>query len=171
MHPLLSLFPAGLLAIAATAAHADVVVNFTEPEHYTDAAYTRAFANETDRAEVQHDIARHLGRLAERGLPRDETLTIDVRDIDLAGWFEPWHTRTGHDVRILRDITWPRIKLAYTLKRGDQVLASGEDRLVDMNYLMVTNTYPDTDRLRYEKPMLDAWFARIVGRHESAGSD
>ncbi|MEJ8850580.1 DUF3016 domain-containing protein [Variovorax rhizosphaerae] len=166
-----SLLPGGLLAIAVTAAHADVAVNFIDPAHYTDAAYSHAFANEKDRAEVQRDITQHLERLAERSLPPDETLTIDVRDIDLAGWFEPWNTRMGHDVRILRDITWPRIKLAWALKRGDELLASGEERLVDMNYLMVTNTYPRTDRLRYERPMLDAWFRGIVGRREGVGSE
>ncbi|MEJ8853689.1 DUF3016 domain-containing protein [Variovorax robiniae] len=169
MHPSFSLLPGGLLAIAMTAAHADVTVNFIDAEHYTDAAYSYAYANDKDRAVVQRDITQHLKRLADRSLPPDETLTVDIRDIDLAGWFEPWHAR-GHDVRILRDITWPRIKLAYVLKRGDQVLASGEERLADMNYLMGPNIYPSSDRLRYEKPMLDGWFERVVRRREGAGS-
>ncbi len=59
--------------------------------------------------------------------------------------------------------------LRYTLSRGDQVLASGEDRLVDMNFMMSVNIYASSDPLRYEKAMLDDWFdkrivKRIVGR-------
>ncbi len=70
---------------------------------------------------------------------------------------------------MVRDITWPRMTLRYTLSRGDQVLASGEDRLVDMNFMMSVNIYASSDPLRYEKAMLDDWFdkrivKRIVGR-------
>ena len=63
----------------------------------------------------------------------------------------------------MREVTWPRIKLRYALTRGDQLLASGEEQLIDQNYLMMTNRYFVGDRLRYEKAMLDAWFERRIG--------
>lgn len=91
-----------------------------------DAAYSRAYASEKDRADVQRDIERHFQRLAERGLPAGDTPAIEVLDIDLAGWFEPFTFRTAAEVRIMRDVTWPRIKLRCALTRGDQLLASGE---------------------------------------------
>ena len=109
---------------------------------------------------MQRDIEQHLQRLAERGLPASDTLAIEVLDIDLAGRFEPLRFRSGSDVRIVRDIASPRIDLRYTLRRGDQLVASAEERLVDLTFLMVTNRYPSEDRLRYEKAMLDDWFEK-----------
>lgn len=152
------LVTAGLLAaLAASASAADLTVTFVHPETYTDAGYSHSLASERDRAEVQRDIERHLQRLAERSLPAGDALRIEVLDIDLAGHFEPFRFR-GADVRIVRDISAPRIKLRYALSRGGQVLAQAEERLTDLGFLMGYNRYPAGDRLRYEKAMLDAWF-------------
>ncbi|HZX26131.1 MAG TPA: DUF3016 domain-containing protein [Telluria sp.] len=38
------------------------------------------------------------------------------------------------------------------------MVASGEDRLSNMDYLMRLNIYSSGDPLRYEKQMIDDWF-------------
>jgi Protein of unknown function (DUF3016) len=95
----------------------------------------------------------------------DESLRIEVLDIELAGWFNPFWPGSSY-LRIVSEIYWPSIKLRYTLTRGDEVIASGEEQLVDKTYLM-TVTYSEEDRFRYEKPMLDDWFGRRFGFHRS----
>ena len=162
MQPLKSFMGAGLIALAVPATAANVSVAFVHPEKYADAGYSHSFASERDRAEVQRDIEQHLQRLAERGLPASDALKIEVLDIDLAGHFEPFRFRNGPDVRIVRDITLPRIKLRYTLTRRDQLVASAEENLSDMNFLMSANRYSSGDRLRYEKAMLDDWFEKRI---------
>lgn len=167
MHKRFGTVVTGLLAIAgsALAAPPNLTVTYVQPERYADAGYSRSFASERDRAEVQRDIEQHLQRLAERSLPAGDALRIDVLDIDLAGHFEPWRFQGSSDVRIVRDITWPRIKLRYALTRGGHATASAEEQLADLNYLMSINRYSSSDRLRYEKAMLDDWFEkRIVKR-------
>ncbi|MDM0074691.1 DUF3016 domain-containing protein [Variovorax sp. J2P1-59] len=153
---------AAMLSAGACAAvqAADLSVVFVQPENFRDAVYSHPYGSERERAAVLRDIERHLRELADRGLPPGDSLRIEVLDIDLAGWFEPFRTRSYGDVRILRDITWPRIKLRYTLTRGDQVVASAEEQVSDLNYLMTVNRYSVSDRLRYEKAMLDNWFDR-----------
>lgn len=159
MHP--GLAGACLFLVAAVAAAAPALtVTFVHPERYADASYS-SFSGEKARAEVQRDIEQHLRRLAER-LPPGDALSIDVLDIDLAGRFEP---ARAADVRIVRDIDWPRIKLHYVLSRDGRTVAEGEDRLADMSFLMAINRYPGDDRLRYEKAMLDAWFDRRFVPH------
>jgi len=133
-------------------------VSFVEPKNFTDAGYRNWVASEKDRAEVQHDIEQHLQRLAERKLQPGQSLKIDVLDIDLAGRFEPLRFRAANEVRVMRESTWPRIKLRYTLSQGDTVTASREEVVADLNYLGSINRYPSGDRLRYEKAMLDRWF-------------
>jgi hypothetical protein len=163
MHkPLPTLLAAGLLA-AMPAFAGELSVEFVAPEKYTDAGYSRSFASEKDRAQVQRDVQAHLQRLAQRHLAEGESLRIEVLDIDLAGHFEPWRSASAGDVRIVRDVTWPRMQLRYALTRGGQVVAQGEERVSDMNFLVGGNRYSDSDRLRYEKAMLDGWFERRFG--------
>ena len=47
---------------------------------------------------------------------------------------------------------------------GEQVIAAAEEQLADMNYLVSINRYPDGDRLRYEKAMLDDWFEKRIAK-------
>lgn len=150
---------------SASAASTNLALSFIHPENFTDAGYSSSLPNERERAELLHELEQHLQQLVDRSLPPGETLRIEVLDIDLAGRFEPFRFRAGTDVRVLRDITWPRIALRYALNRGDQLITSAEELLTDMNYLRASNRYPRDDRLRYEKAMLDDWFAqRIVRR-------
>lgn len=156
----LSAIVAASASAAASAAALSVV--FVDPDKFTDAVYSHPWGTETQRAEVLRDIERHLQQLADRQLPAGDTLRIEVLNVDLAGWFEPFRFRNGTDIRVLRDITWPRITLHYTLTRGDQVVASAQEQVADLNYLMTVNRYASGDRLRYEKAMLDDWFSRHI---------
>lgn len=153
---------AGVLAAAATlASAANVSVAFVEPSKFTDAGYSRAFATDKDRLEVQREIEQHLRRLGERHLAPNDSLDVEVLDIDLAGHFEPFRFR-GNEVRIVRDVTWPRMKLRYTLTRDGRVIASAEEHVSNMNHFVSGHRYSSADRLRYEKTMLDDWFERRV---------
>lgn len=153
---------AGLLALALPALAGTATVAYVAPEKYTDAAYSHAVANERDRAIVQRDLTAHFQRLAESLLPAGESLRIEVLDIDLAGHFDPFRFH-GAGVRILTDITPPRIRLHCTLVRGAEVLATGDEHLSDLNYQMWNARYDSADPLRYEKALLDAWFRKRFG--------
>ena len=60
----------------------------------------------------------------------------------------------------MREITWPRLDLAYVWRNADgNILGEGREQVKDMSYLwrsaFVRN---DTDYLPYEKAMLRDWF-------------
>jgi hypothetical protein len=154
-----------VLAAGAASAAPLLSLSFVEPNKFTDAGYFHWVASEKDRAEVQRDIEQHLQQLAERKLQPGQSLKIEVLDIDLAGRFEPLRFRAANEVRVMRESTWPRIKLRYTLSQGDAVTASREEVVADMNYLGSINRYPSGDRLRYEKAMLDRWFDDEIAKH------
>ena len=118
---------------------------------------TRLIAGE----EVMRDVQAHLQRLADRHLGPGDALRIEVLDIDLAGDFNPLR-RGGSELRVLTDITWPRMELRYTLSHDGQVIASGQERISDMNYLVMARRNTGSDRFIYERPMLDDWFARRI---------
>ena len=64
----------------------------------------------------------------------------------------------------MRDVTWPRIKVRYVLEEGDKMLASAEESIADLNYLLQPAAYYANDPLhRPPHPSLScatAWAQR-----------
>jgi hypothetical protein len=107
-----------------------------------------------------------MRRLADRYLAPGQVLTIRVLDVDLAGELESVRSASG--LRIMREGTWPRIKLRYTLARSGRTAQQGEETIAAMDYLMTAGDRLSTDPLRLEKAMLTDWFrARFGGLRRS----
>ncbi|AXK38637.1 DUF3016 domain-containing protein [Crenobacter cavernae] len=147
----------GLFIALAPAVRAEVTVEFVEPQRYTDGSED---GYRYDRGTLDA-LERHLKALGQRCLREGETLELRVLDVDLAGRYEWWRP-AAYDVRVMRDITWPRLDLEYMWRDGDgRVLGRARERVSDMNYLWrspyVRN---DLNSLPYEKAMLRDWFDR-----------
>jgi Protein of unknown function (DUF3016) len=152
MRTLACLLSAIMICAWPACASAAVKVNLVNPEHYIDAGpYGR------DRARNLAEIEKAFRDLGDRYLSAGQTLTIEILDIDLAGQLEPWHFN-NYDTRFMRDITWPRMKLRYTLERGGQPLLRAEETLSDPSYLERPNTHFSNEPLPYEKAMMERWF-------------
>ncbi|MDT4814727.1 hypothetical protein FQZ97_477380 [compost metagenome] len=63
----------------------------------------------------------------------------------------------------MREVTWPRIKLHYSLEQDGKTLVNKDVTVIDQSYLQHANYYFSNDRLRYEKTMLDDWFRWNIG--------
>ena len=152
----LALACTGLWLTSSAPSWAAVTVTFTKPESYSDIPWPSI-----DRERVLHDLQAYLVELGAK-LPADQNLKLDIVDIDLAGQVEPGRHRLN-DVRIMRGrADWPRMDIRYTLESNGKVLAQGEDHLADMEYLTSYNRHDSGDPLRYEKKMLDDWFANKI---------
>jgi hypothetical protein len=141
-----------LLASIALAGgvQAAVVVTFKEPERYSETGVFR----DDGPAAMEH-IDAHLKRLGQRYIPADQTLRIEVLDMDLAG--EQHMGSRGQEVRVMRGrADWPRIKLRYTWERPNVPAQSAEETVSDMAYLQ--RTVPSTEAFAHEKRMLETWF-------------
>jgi hypothetical protein len=145
-----------LMLASASAAAGGVTVKFANPEAYTDMPFASWEADD-----MLKELERHFTHLGKR-LPANEELQIEVTDFDPAGQIR-W-TRYARPLRVLTGgADWPHLTLNYTHLRDGKVVASGSERIHDMNYLHRMNRYTDSDGLRYEKRMIDEWFkGRIV---------
>jgi len=81
---------------------------------------------------------------------------IEVLDVDLAGEIEWWHG--PYDIRYLRDYTWPKIKLRYTLEENGQTIRSAEETVSDPSYQMSVIVTRSGEVMPHEKAMLARWF-------------
>ncbi|MCO7519143.1 MULTISPECIES: DUF3016 domain-containing protein [unclassified Pseudomonas] len=145
---------------------AQVEVRFDHPQRFRDASLESPGYSRGADPQVLEALRQHLHKLGQRYLRPGQHLLIDIRDIDLAGRFEPWHGN-AYDVRFMRDITWPSIDLSYTLEQPGQAPQKAEERLSDKMYLSRPGRLGSSDRLYAEKAMLDDWFRLRFARPAS----
>jgi len=149
-----SLAVGSLLALAAGAASADVTVNYVQPERFSDLPFTS-----WEREAVLKELTGHFAKLGAQ-LPPGQNLRVDVLDVDLAGREYPG--RGVRDLRIVKQVDWPRIDLRFTIEQDGQVLRSGEAQLRDMAFMDHIGRYNDSESLNYEKRMIDDWFYSTI---------
>ncbi len=146
----------GAALVLPTAAQAAATVTFVAPQNYRDG--NLSWGPVQQRLTLD-GLERIIKRLAGERLPVGYELDIAVLDLDLAGKVDPLRSRTG-ELRVMRQDTWPSMKLAYTLRKDGRVVTRGEDTLRAMNYLTDPVARRSTEPLRFEKAMLDRWFRR-----------
>ena len=146
-----------LLAIAALAAvpsYATVDVSFVSPEKYTDASNERWEMDSNLKS-----LAEHMRKAGERYIAPNETLRIEVLDVDLAGWAQ-WGGRAPNQVRVARGgADFPQMKFRYTLESASRGTRSGEADLRDLGYQSHgLRINAGSEPMYYEKRMIDQWF-------------
>jgi hypothetical protein len=159
-------FLVALAALAAltSAAAARVDIRFIQPERYVD----EDFRNSYTRERLVAEFDRFLKAEGARHVRAGQTLRIEVLDIDLAGQNRPFASRLG-DVRVMREVTPPSVRLRYVLEERGRVVARGEETLLDWNYLSNARARNSSEWLPYEKAMLRDWFRRRFGDAQTAG--
>ncbi len=134
-----------------------VAVQWTDPGEFTDLKFS-GNRWEARRGNWVVTLAEHLRKSVGKQLPEGERMEVTITDIDRAGHYEPWHGMRMQDVRILRDVYPPSMSL--TFKRYDangELVAEGERKLRDLNYLHGAPSFPSSDSLRHEKRLIDDW--------------
>lgn len=107
------------------------------------------------RERIFKDFEEHFAKLAAT-LPAEQTLKIDVTDVDLAG---DTHHAGVNRTRIVKEIYSPRMNFSYQVLDADgKVIKSDEVVVKDMSFMSGSNLKYRNKSLGYEKKMLDDWF-------------
>ena len=152
-----------LVVMVAMPVDAAVTVSFVPNRSLADAGPLQA---KPSRAMLE--IQDYLTSLGSRYLPPQDTLAIEVLDIDFAGG--PRGSQYANaDVRAFTgDADWPRIDLRYTLQSPDGTARRVQETVVDMAYLRPLDPKYASASLPYEKRMLDGWFKARFVEHQPA---
>ena len=129
-------------------------VKWTNPDSYRD-----IHAGEGHRAKFKARVfsafEEHFSTFAKK-LPENQTLLIDVKDVDLAG---DVHHGGMQRIRVVKDIHFPRMDFSYQLiDENKQVISAGDVKLKDMNFMMGASLRYRREQLGHEKKMLNQWF-------------
>jgi hypothetical protein len=141
-------------ALAAVPSHATTIVTFVgDPEQYTDVANERWEIKST-----LDQLGAHIKRLGDRYIAPDDTLRVEVLDVDLAGWAR-WAGRGPDKVRVARGgADFPAMKVRYTLESRGRT-RTAEETISDPGYMNHGSTLrASSEPLYHEKRMLDDWF-------------
>jgi hypothetical protein len=155
---ILGLLTPGVM-LAADSAKPDaprVTVTFDHPEKFTD---VKDGYMPTDKGQdaILAQIRGHIESKAKPYLSAGQILEVTFTDIDLAGDFEPQRGPQFNDVRIVKDIYIPRLKLQFKLTGADgKVITEGKRELKDLAF-MTRMAFPPSESLRFEKDMLNDW--------------
>lgn len=148
----------GLIVLVGRAGAGPVDVVFEHPETYTD---VRDANRETSPNLLALSI--YIQALGTKYLPPEQTLHVDVLDVDLAGKLRT--SRRWGMVRVLGGpLDWPKMTLRYRLEAQGQVVASGEDAISDMAYAAHLGGDLGWEALGAEKRMLRDWFISRFAR-------
>lgn len=150
-------FPIASTAQGVDTAPAPVQVVFVQPERFTD--FGDRNRGGSARESYLHELDRHLQSRANRLLSEGQRLVVSISNIDMAGAFEPWRGGLG-EVRIVRDVYPPRIDLSFALTAADGTMLKQGQRKLRNLALIGRPTTSTTDRLRYEKALIDDWLER-----------
>lgn len=136
---------------------ASVNVTWQDPDNYADVRP----GNETRdgfRERVFKDLDEVFAKNAKK-LPDDLQLDLIVTNLDLAGDTLGYYTSSGYEIRIVKDIYWPRMSLTYSLKNKEGVeISSGKADLADMSFLFSQQLSITNSGFRFEEKMINNWF-------------
>ena len=144
-----------------------VSVNFFQPEKFMDVRDSM-MGSDKGRDAILEELRRFITTRAESLLPPGHTLSITFLDVDLAGDYEFWRGPNMQDVRIVKDIYPPTIKLVFRVTDAEgNIVKEGKRELRDLAFMMkISMTFRD-DSVRHEKALLDDWlrseFPRVRG--------
>ncbi|XQW85498.1 DUF3016 domain-containing protein [Thalassotalea piscium] len=107
-------------------------------------------------------LEKHFSTLAEK-LPEGYMLKIQVDDLDLAG---DVHIGGINQIRIVKDIFYPRIKFSYQLLSPNKTVETENTiDLKDMSFMNHSSLKYNNSSLSYEKKMLDDWFKETFSEY------
>lgn len=152
------LFAVASSIIGCAAYAGEAKVTWQEPDKYTDIREGNELLDRF-REQLFKEFELMLADLAKQ-LPDDCLFEVTVTDVDLAGEVNGMHAGAWQNIRIIKDIYWPRMSFTYTLKHTTQgLLASGQEDIKDLGFLSGGRSSAMT-RFGYEEKMLQSWFKK-----------
>jgi hypothetical protein len=145
-----------------TTTKATATVEFLDPENFTDFK-TTPMGRLADAEYLGQELRREINRQAGNILPAGYRVFLQIHDVDLAGEFEPQLGPRYDDVRILKAIYTPKMKLTYSVTdaEGNEV-ASGERHLVDLGYEHRLRLPAANETIEIESEMVADFFRTIA---------
>jgi hypothetical protein len=151
-----------VLVVPATAMAGEAKMSLMNPDKFTDIKP----GNGTDksfRKGLERAFTQELSKSA-KALPAGQTLEVTFTDIDLAGEVDPVDMPGGYQLRLLKDVYFPRLQFDYRVLDASGAVVSEQKgvELKDMSYLTGPRSATTSTSFYYETKMLREWFKKTL---------
>lgn len=151
-----------VLAVPATAMAGEAKMSLLNPDKFTDIEP----GNGTDksfRKGLERAFTAELAKSA-KALPAGQTLEVTFTDIDLAGEVDPVEVPGGYQLRLMKDVYFPRLQFDYRVLDASDAVVSEQKGVVlkDMSYLSGPRGSTTSASFYYETRMLREWFNKTL---------
>ena len=154
---LFSLMLTSMIASQVPVFAGEAKVNWQEPEKYTDIRPSNE-SRDNFKERVFKEFNAMFSTMAKK-LPDGYQMEITVTDLDLAGDVNGMYSQLGRDIRVVKELYWPRMSFSYILKNDkNEVIGSAKEEVKDMNFMMSTGMHSNVSSFDYEEKMLNDWF-------------
>jgi len=152
------LFTPLLFATQQAIAQPRIDVEFVKPEGFSDIYPSGRTGTKRELDGTLEALRKIVVDAGSKALKTGDELKLEVLDVNLAGDYPPSQS-LSREIRVMRNIDWPSMKVRYTLKRDGKV-TNGEALISDMSYLMSGSSCPGSEGLCYERRMVERWFRK-----------
>ncbi|NTS77801.1 DUF3016 domain-containing protein [Catenovulum sp. SM1970] len=142
-----------LISFANTALAGQFEINWQNVEHYSDVKRTGITPQESYNNFIIKELSEEIIYLTEQ-LPSEQTLVVNITDVNLAGWVDP--RLMPERVRVVVDHKPAQITLNYQLVEADKIIKQGNVELDDRGFSPTRTAGNET--LYYEKELIQKWF-------------
>ncbi len=151
-----------VIACSASVFAGEAKVTWQNPDKYTDIDSGNQGKKSMLRS-IDKSFGKEFTELAAK-LPAGYQLLVTVTDLDLAGEVDPIPSLMMDQIRVLKDIYFPKITFDYQVLNAGGVSVSEAKAvtLKDMQYLSSIRSAQSSDSYYYERKMLREWFMKDV---------
>ncbi len=133
-------------------------VKFSEPEKFRDVLVT---GNSKARSLklVNQDLNALFEQLSKDYISENETLSIEVTEIDLAGDIEPMVGPHHEDLRIIRDSDYYRLSFNFEVRNeSGEIMQKGEKEIKNFVSQGISNRFSNDNTVSHFEKDLKKWF-------------
>ena len=151
-----------VLAVPATVFAGEAKMSLHNPDKFTDIEPGNG-TNKSFRKGLERAFTEELSKSA-NALPAGQTLEVTFTDIDLAGEVDPVEMPGGYQLRLLKDVYFPRLEFDYRVLDATGAVVSEQKsvELKDMAYLSGPRASTTSTSFYYETRMLRDWFNKTI---------
>lgn len=152
------------LLLAGAGNAATVELQWQDIDDFRDVRSVNGGQDKFERRTLQS--LEEMFRSEAEALPANHTLHLTVKDLNLAGEIEYFHPGYPFGLRVIRNLDFPTMDLAWELRdEHDTVIRSGDETIRDMGFR--TSSFTRYDRFRspldYEEDLISDWFQETFG--------
>ncbi|MCL1078876.1 DUF3016 domain-containing protein [Parashewanella spongiae] len=137
-----------------------VTITWKDPTHFRD---IKSSGERQSRFQNRlfETLTKNINKLTSNVLKENQTISLEVTNLDLAGDVRPTFSAASNDIRVIKNIYPPRITFSYKVLEGKNEVFKGDEKLSDLAFMDTIHNAMNKP-FNYETKLLKNWVNRTL---------